>query len=615
MAVTLPPRPAPSRLGKLLPRGRRARFFLCGAALACAATAALIEARFFHPLALICWLASLVLGFCVFRRVSAEDPGQSTASDLDGADWLAIAALLVAFAPIYLFLLYWIPVQMNTDEIVIANISKAFSGQMPQDILGPSEFYFGVPTGVFAAMGYLARALGGVDLYNMRLVHAALGIIIIVPAYAFFRLSADRPLSIVATMVLMSNHALVMISRTISRNNLAVLNVVVAFLFLLRGVRRGSRGDLFVGGVACGLAYYHYPPARVIFPLWLLFLVVVAAAKRTLGRDQGWMTSCRSAALVSGIGFALTILPMSVATWRSPPSQYSREQLLVLPEGREHQRAFYAKRTVAEAYRLNVHQAATMFNRPLPDQAGMYWNVKAGFLDVVSGWMLWIGLAAYVAAVRRGERSDAHLLAVVAFIALWLMYAFVMNKAPNYTRLFLILPFVAQFVARGLDVATTAIQRLFERLRFASGGRARALLLGGSTALVVLLNLAILAEFALRGFLEGNDLGSTARYVEARRGRIPYSFYIVSDQTHRYYEFEYTAADNCDRLRFSASSEQGVFALRPAALLQEIGPPPWSVLMPREIWSSLEPALRGRFRSLLIHHVLPDGSLVAVESP
>ena len=589
------------------------RWALLIGGLTCATSAAVVEATGYRPVVLVLWLAGMALPTVYLRMTDRRDRNHVSDNSFNRSDVLTSIALLLAFLPLYLPFVYWIPFQMNADEVVISEISKAISGEVPDDLLGPSRVYFGIPSLVFAAFGKIAQVMGGAELQNMRLIHAVCGLLIIPPAYFFFRLTHRRPIAVVAVTVMMICHSLLIISRSVSRNNLAALNTVAALFFLLRGARRGSRFDLFVGGVVAGLSFYHYPPTRIIYAVWLVYLGVAHVLRR-LGRlELGWVAPIRRVVLIGSLGFAMTIAPMVAATLRAPSSTYSREQLLIFPEGRDSQRNWYGKDSFREALIHNVRQGLVMFNKAIPDQAAMYWNVRAGFLDPISGWLLWVGLiTAAVAISRNAPHADGHLLAIVGFITLFMAYLFVMNKAPNYTRLFVVLPLIALLVATSFGALVSATLRIKALASRWASSHLEVAVLGLSLAPIVYWNLYIAGDFAIRGFVEGDDIGSTARYVESKRSE-PRSFFIASSPQSPYFVWEWGLQNNRDRVKFSAGTHQHVEALLPPDIPAKLGPPPWTLLIRKELWRMSEARVRERCPGVEMRTLMRDGSRLAVE--
>ena len=75
----------------------------------------------------------------------------------------------------------------------------------------------------------------------------------------------------------------------------------------------------------------------------------------------------------------------------------------------------------------------------------------------------------------------AFLLAVTGFVALWLAMSLLVNKAPDYTRLLVILPFVVYLVIEGAAILSRSVHPRVPRW----GLRPGPLLVGGLFRLVI----------------------------------------------------------------------------------------------------------------------------------
>ena len=90
------------------------------------------------------------------------------------------------------------------------------------------------------------------------------------------------------------------------------------------------------------------------------------------------------------------------------------------------------------------------------------------------------------------------------FLVLWLAFALLVNKAPNYTRLLITLPFVAYLVVEALRWATNR----WRSVRFAPQ-----LIVGVFVVAVVALNVSAAWDYVQLGRKEGEPIGSTGRFV------------------------------------------------------------------------------------------------------
>ena len=138
------------------------------------------------------------------------------------------------------------------------------------------------------------------------------------------------------------------------------------------------------------------------------------------------------------------------------------------------------------------------------------------------------------------------------FLALWLSFAFLVNKAPNYTRLLITLPFVAFLV-------TEAVRWMVGRWR--SIPRAPAVLAAGFLGVIVVWNLAIAWDYVQVGRRDGDPIGSTGRYVEARRTIRADLLYGATPSSRTG-----SGATTCPALTYFANDQNQVGGRRPQQL-------------------------------------------------
>src|SRR5204863_373028 len=139
--------------------------------------------------------------------------------------------------------------------------------------------------------------------------------------------------SLLASALLGLNHSLLIMSRMAMKENLPALVEVVAMTFLLLGLRKRNAFATFIGGAIAALGFYVHYSGRMIFPLWILFLVVVALAyRRPLGLDRIWRHGAIAAA-----AFALVVTPYAIAHQKAPATlkQHTQEANLHTTKGRE----------------------------------------------------------------------------------------------------------------------------------------------------------------------------------------------------------------------------------------------------------------------------------------
>jgi hypothetical protein len=526
-----------------------------------------------------------------------------------GRDMLAPFLLMLAFAPLYLGRLYAWPVQVSSDEVAIMDFAKRYADMPHVDLFGLSGL-FGDPAGQLVVWGKLGGFFGGVDLEHMRLVHALCGLLIIGISYALFRQLLPMGWAVLGSVVLGLNHTLLMMSRMAMKENLPALLEVSALTLLLFGLRRQNRFATFAGGAIAGLGVYVHYSGRLFFPLWILFLVVLAIAyRRSLGFDR-----LVGAAAVAVAGFALVVTPYAIAYQRAPQAlkEHTQEANLLTAKGRKFQQGWVYAPTVWAGYKRNVINGLTAFNYGRQDHAWIYNDKGHGIVDPLTGVLLWIGALAVLLRVVRRRGPPWALLPLTSFLALWLMYAFVIGQAPDYSRMLIVLPFVAYLVAEAVRALTEIGQRLLSaRWRFAP---ALPLAAGAAAVLAIgVWNGFIGWDYIDTGQKTGDDIGSTGRYVHKHSRNPKQRFFIAADQTQfTYYQWGWPSTWEA-RIRFFASSPAQVGGvIAPSQLGQFSATAPFTVFTRSDLWSQVQNQFQTRYPGARVDRITPDGRLLAV---
>ncbi|HMJ00600.1 MAG TPA: glycosyltransferase family 39 protein [Gaiellaceae bacterium] len=598
------------RTGDLLARGRALAiglgpFWGVFAIGACSGLASLLMYRSngYSRSMLLLWLIGL-LGLSVFfwsrNRLL---PRIST------GDVLAPLGLVVAFAPLYLLGLYRWPVQVSGDEVAIIDSAKGYAHPPPGvDPFGVS-IYASRPALLFLGWAKLGEWFGGFDLYHMRLLHAVCGLLTIVASYVLMRQLLPRGWAIFATCIFGVSHSFFMISRLAMRENTAVLVEVVALTLLLWGLRRNHALATFLGGVVAGLGFYVYFPARATLALWLAFLVALGVFSRRTFPVRKLLL----AGSIAIAGFVLMATPIMIAESKIPhvagPSEAEpqRQTLMIYEEARIKQRDWMHASSVAEGFEKNIRWGLGTFNNKVADEGFIYFNVGHGFVDPLTGILLWLGVGVLGIQLVRRRADEGVLLAVSGFLILWLSFAFLINKAPNYTRLLITLPFVAYLV-------TEAVRWLVGRWR--SVRHVPALLTAVALVALVSWNLAIAWDFIQTGRRDGETLGSTGRYVSSHRDTPGKKFYLVTSERGSWDYYSYgTVPNQVDRITLFADDKQIGTPVVPEQLAGFEAPPPFALIMRRDLWQNDAQELADRYPTGRIKNVTPDGSRVALEVP
>ena len=246
------------------------------------------------------------------------------------------------------------------------------------------------------------------------------------------------------------------------------------------------------------------------------------------------------------------------------------------------------------------------FNSKVVDHSWIYPNYGHGFVDPLKGILLWLGVGVVgIALLRRRREDEGALLMLGGFLALWLSFAFVINKAPNYTRLLVTLPFVAFLV-------TEAVRWLAGRWR--SIPKAPAVLVAGALGAIVIWNIAIAWDFIDQGRREGEPIGSTGRYVETHQDTPGKMFYVATSASSPYWVWGDDTALMRIRYFVDNPSQLGA-AIDPVGLRDFSAPAPFALIMRREAWQSAATELSDKYPRGRIRNITPDGARVVLDVP
>jgi Dolichyl-phosphate-mannose-protein mannosyltransferase len=550
------------------------------------------------------WVVSLIVLALYFESRTARLPRVAW------QDLVAPAGIALALCPLYVVNVYEWPVQVGSDEIAIMTESERWADRANPDLFGLSD-YLGHPALLFVVWGKLGELFGGIDLGTMRALHGSVGLLAIVASYVLLRQLLERRWAIVATLVLGLSHSLFMISRLAMRENTALLVEATALALLVRGLRDNALFLTFLGGAAAGLGYYVYEPARAAMVIWVLFLGALAL----LFRREFPLKRIALAGAAALSAFALVAAPVVLAQLKAPGTQddLSRSSLLIFAEARELQREWVFADTTWEGIRTNIGYGLGTFNDDVVDHGWIYVNSGHGFVDPLCGALLWAGVL--VAGWRVLRRRDPWtLLPLSGFLWLWLSFAFLVNKAPNYTRLLVTLPFVAYLVTEAIRAIVGALPRIYGIREYGRSRLAAPFVAAVIIAAIAAWNVAIASDYVQRGRESGDDIGSTGRYVQSRRGEPGIRFYLAASDRWPYYVWGFPWMWE-DRMRAFAGGTAGGI-VPPRRLNRFAANPPFALFMSRQLWTERgQRLLRRHYPAARLRNITPDGRLVVFEVP
>jgi tetratricopeptide (TPR) repeat protein len=555
---------------------------------------------------LLLWLFGLLLCGSIFDAGQIVRAFPFRRSDL----WITLAFLLVA-TPVYLWSSYDIPFGMNSDEVVLISSEQGWLKKGAIDIFGLSD-YFGFMFFPFLFQGWCAQLLGGVDLYHVRLLHGVCGILIVCLAYLFFRTVGLRWLmAITASISFGANHSLVAISRMASRTNGGPFVELLALICLFAGLRSRSKLLTYLGGVLTGLCFYAYYSARITLPIWTIYLLLLFLIRRRKLNSRPLVKH----AVIFVFGLVLTAAPAAVAHIRQKDAftdclDYQKQQCLLYPEGREFCMSWTGSKTIEEGVAKNIINGLTVFNNNISDQAFIYHNPGHGFVDPLSGVLVWLGFFT-VLFYRRSRETAIFMLS--GFVFVWLFFSFVTAEAPCFARLWVILPFASYLVAYGVDAASSFLQRQLKRTNGTFARTVRGVVFLAANLTIAALNFFMFYQFVKSGLVHGDDIGGTVRYIETRKKRPDYLFIMAASSDYQYFGYDNLGFRN-DRVKpFLASTQiNKVWGPDDFTALRLV--PPFTIFMNGDLWQSKREGLVKMYPHLVVHKIFDGRGLVAIEA-
>jgi hypothetical protein len=509
---------------------------------------------------------------------------------------------------LYLWCIYTVPFHVNSDESVILAWEQEFVGKGIVDFFGLSNYY-AFPYMPFLAQGWLAKFLGGIDLYHVRFVHAFTGTIIVACSYAFFRvLNLRWPLAVAATVFVAFNHSLIGINRVVSQTNTGLLMELIALTAVYGGIKRRCPFATYLGGVLTGLCFYVYYSARLTLPICLLFFVLLFCFKQKLYPPK----QLAHLSLIFVFGVMLGIAPLAAAMTRQSDlaresRRYVQRVSLLFPLGQQLAKDRWGKDGVTHC----IVNGLTVFNNDEIDQIFIYPNRHHGFIDPISGVLLWLGIIRALLFLRR---RLSVLFALTGFFFEYLLYSLITFPSPDYTRLLVLLPFAGYFVAYGIDLVSSFAGLLSRKCKIHHILTAKYIAFCCISLAVAIINLVIFGEYAAECATHGDDIGGVARYVEARKSDANHLYIVVSSLKYPF--FTWPDVDWCYRnIQPYISPKQDNEVLAPDDLTAITIVPPFSLFMNGKVWTIKQDQLKKKYPDLNVHRIADDENLVAVENP
>jgi DNA-binding beta-propeller fold protein YncE len=221
----------------------------------------------------VLWLASLVAFVLAFI-------GQTGTETVGGQEALQRWELIVlGFVVVVGFLLRsynleFLPPSLHGDEAEFGlQAIEILNGQV-DDPFTVGWFDFPMPSFAIYA---LSMRVFGISIFGLRMASAIFGTLSLGPFYFLVRLLFRRQTALISTVLLAVSHWYVHFSRLGVNNILTPFFELLAFYFLLKGLRSSKRLDFVWSGLAIGFGLYTYHASRLVplmIPVFLAYRLI-----------------------------------------------------------------------------------------------------------------------------------------------------------------------------------------------------------------------------------------------------------------------------------------------------------------------------------------------------
>lgn len=558
---------------------------------------------------IIFWIASLMVFGGVFYRFHNKSEKYIP---IVAFDFYALLGLFLFFAPIYFLYTYSFPWQINSDELVVMRFVEYLTSQWFDPF--SESYYYGFPRFAFILLGIFSKFFGEISLDTLRNAQGLLGLLSVLFSYFLFRqMLSNRWWALGASFLLGSNHSFLAISRMGIWTHTAIFIEIPALALLFSGFQRRSLRLTFLGGVVAGLSFYVYFAGRFTFVIWFFFLVAAAV----LLRRKISFSEVIKLAVVSFIGFIIVASPMFINLLKpsSISQKYIREQVLFFPEAQKELLKLSDKETVGEAIFQNIQRGLTIFNNNIIDHGSVYANFGHGFVDPFTGILIWFGFVfILIKLIFKLKVKEGDLFSETSFFFIWLFMSLIVSRAPNYTRMMIILPFTIYLSLAALKIISTFfLKEVFRAKSF--------FLRIGQTSFSVIVvlsiifwNLLIYYNFIQEGIKKEDVLGGTYRYMETKKSEPEHYFYLSASEEYLYFPWSGRKSWE-DLMRDGVHGIHQFKFYKPEEAIVSLSDlkKPFTYFLSQKLWYEIKENVFTFYPEATIKNITASGTHIAVE--
>ncbi|MGH9549259.1 MAG: hypothetical protein ACRD3W_07790, partial [Terriglobales bacterium] len=272
---------------------------------------------------------------------------------------------------------------------------------------------------------------------------------------------------------------------------------------------------------------------------------------------------------------------------------------------------------VRDAWFDNIRNGLTAFNSNMIDQGGIYTSPFHGFNDPATGVLVWIGVIMTIFSLRKNGFKLADVFVLIGFFSIYLALAFVVNKAVDYTRFMIIMPFMYYFVARGL-------LSIFYKTCRRRSKKARTCIWACAILCIAVWNLSYYWDCIKLDLEKGEVVGDTGRYIRSHREWQNHTWCICTSELWApgwYNDYRYVnhgrLEDMVNWLSYFANADRGqrCCALNEKQFEKEGDLPRHniSIFLRRLMLQRYEELIRKRYKKYDVFPITPTGEELVVE--
>jgi DNA-binding beta-propeller fold protein YncE/4-amino-4-deoxy-L-arabinose transferase-like glycosyltransferase len=393
------------------------------------------------------WLASLVSFVLAFIGQTGTETVERQEA-LQRWELVVLGFIVVAGFLLRFYNLEFLPPSLHGDE-------AEFGLQAIEILEGRVNDLFTVGWYDLPLLGFAAYALSmrvfGVGVFGLRMASVIFGTLSLVPFYFLVRLLFRKQTAVISTFLLAVSHWYVHFSRLGIGCILTSFLELLAFYFLLRGLRFRKGSDFCWSGLAVGFGLYTYYASRLV-PL----IVPVFLAYRLI-TEKGFLRSHYRQIVIMIAAATFAFAPLGLYFIEHGRSFMSRGKGVFIFSPHNLAHFFYAYHTRNPLQVLGIQTVHTLsvFNYR-GDTSGQY-GFREPILDFYTSVFFVLGLAYSLSQWRREH----------FFLNLWFWATIVAGSiltvdAPFTPRLIGMIPVLFVFAGLALDKTWEQLRQAFK---------------------------------------------------------------------------------------------------------------------------------------------------------